>query len=456
MFAKRFGPPVDGLLDKDKHVRGIRPPVDRLPCNVCEKVPSTGGRIALQCLRKGSVHRWTDYWTRFCKRNPSTGGRIALQCLQKGSVHRWMDCLPMLAKRFGPPVDGLLDKDARGIRSPVDGLLYNNGEKVRSTGGRITGQGYFSKIRILCKTSLPEDIFDSSMDVPWAGLAETTTSLHHRPTRTIPESRKKHLDANLAQSQSRQHPERHLNLQPVNTNRWLTLNNRLHPDHPFPLGAVRSMDYNPYHIKLLASGASSISRPPFPSSTDRHSIADPLARAIQWHPEVATQLWVASEKDQAPSVQLWDLRYATDPNKTFRIHQPAKNNNYWCPRNPALIASSSFDGNVTVYSINGGAQAQVQMVNKIADSFPGVDSIEHEPVHPFAGQPQPICNDLKRPAGACFWVRRNEPHSHREPGRNGSRADRMLKPSRASAGRGHSLRCLREKELEGLLGDFSA
>ncbi|EDS36000.1 vesicle associated protein [Culex quinquefasciatus] len=51
----------------------------------------------------------------------------------------------------------------------------------------------------------------------------------------------------------------------------------------------------------------------------------------------------------------------------------------WCPRNPMLIAGPSFDGNVTVYSTNGGAHAQVQMVNKIADSFPGVDSIEHEP-----------------------------------------------------------------------------
>ncbi|KAL9695219.1 hypothetical protein quinque_014504 [Culex quinquefasciatus] len=42
----------------------------------------------------------------------------------------------------------------------------------------------------------------------------------------------------------------------------------------------------------------------------------------------------------------------------------------WCPRNPMLIAGPSFDGNVTVYSTNGGAHAQVQMVNKMADSFP--------------------------------------------------------------------------------------
>lgn len=42
-------------------------------------------------------------------------------------------------------------------------------------------------------------------------------------------------------------------------------------------------------------------------------------RALQWHPNIATQLWLASEDDQAPFVQLWDLRYATAPAKV-RIH----------------------------------------------------------------------------------------------------------------------------------------
>ncbi|KAL1379756.1 hypothetical protein pipiens_014672 [Culex pipiens pipiens] len=160
-------------------------------------------------------------------------------------------------------------------------------------------------------------------------------------------------------------------------------------------GAVRIMDYNSYQNKLSEG------------TTDRHPIADPLASAVQWHPEVATQLWLTSKADQASPVQLWDLRYT--PTKTFHIHQRgvlgltwcpknfdlvascgkdnkiycwnqnseeqngeilselATTNQWnfdvaWCPRNPALIAGSSFDGNVTVYSINGGAHAQLQTV----------------------------------------------------------------------------------------------
>jgi len=36
----------------------------------------------------------------------------------------------------------------------------------------------------------------------------------------------------------------------------------------------------------------------------------------------------------------------------------------WCPRNPALIASASYDGHVSIYSLTGGQQ-QVQTSNKV-------------------------------------------------------------------------------------------
>ncbi|XP_061393011.1 protein transport protein Sec31A [Musca vetustissima] len=176
--------------------------------------------------------------------------------------------------------------------------------------------------------------------------------------------------------------------------------------------------------------------------------------AIQWHPEAATQVWLASEDDQAPVVQLWDLRYATAPAKTMQIHQRGvlgmswcprdidlmvscgKDNRIycwnpntqspegeilsevattatwysdvqWCPRNPALISSSSLDGNVSIYSLFGGVQQQVQTSNKIADSFPGMDQFAQAPI-PQQAAPI-IYQDLKyapkwikKPCGVTF------------------------------------------------------
>lgn len=176
-------------------------------------------------------------------------------------------------------------------------------------------------------------------------------------------------------------------------------------------------------------------------------------KVIAWHPEVATQLCLASEEDQAPIVQLWDLRFATSPLKTLENHQrgilsiawcaqdcnllvscgkdnrilcwnPNSNNpggevlsevaktnqwNFdvtWCPKNPALIACPSFDGHVSVYSVMGGKVQQVQTTNKIADSFPGMDEYAQAPV---PQQSTPASVDLtkppkwlKRPIGATF------------------------------------------------------
>lgn len=39
-----------------------------------------------------------------------------------------------------------------------------------------------------------------------------------------------------------------------------------------------------------------------------------------WHPDVATQLVLASEDDRLPVIQMWDLRFATSPLKVFENH----------------------------------------------------------------------------------------------------------------------------------------
>lgn len=67
----------------------------------------------------------------------------------------------------------------------------------------------------------------------------------------------------------------------------------------------------------------------------------------------------------------------------------------WCPRNPALIASSSLDGAVSIYSLYGGTQHQVQTTNKIADSFPGMEHFAQAPTPQATTQIH--YNDLKKP-----------------------------------------------------------
>lgn len=70
----------------------------------------------------------------------------------------------------------------------------------------------------------------------------------------------------------------------------------------------------------------------------------------------------------------------------------------WCPRNPCLIAASSFDGRVGVHSIMGGRQTSVETSSSvIADSFAGMI-----PVSGAGGPEQPqqkvvVYNQLSKP-----------------------------------------------------------
>lgn len=44
------------------------------------------------------------------------------------------------------------------------------------------------------------------------------------------------------------------------------------------------------------------------------------ASVLQWNPEVATQLIVASDDDRSPTLQMWDLRNSVSPLKEFVGH----------------------------------------------------------------------------------------------------------------------------------------
>lgn len=182
-------------------------------------------------------------------------------------------------------------------------------------------------------------------------------------------------------------------------------------------------------------------------------------KAVAWHPEVATQMLLASEDDHMPVIQVWDLRFATSPLKVLENHQRGvlsvnwcqqdpdlllscgKDNRIlvwnpnsavpngevlyelptttqwsfdvqWCPRNPCLIANSSFDGHISIYSLMGGGSPvqdqQDQQVSQLASSFPGMEPMpvpqtqakSQVPAKPVLLKKPPKW--LKRPTGASF------------------------------------------------------
>ncbi|VVC27705.1 Hypothetical protein CINCED_3A002881 [Cinara cedri] len=162
-------------------------------------------------------------------------------------------------------------------------------------------------------------------------------------------------------------------------------------------------------------------------------------KAMSWNPKVATQVCIASEDDQNPVIQLWDLRYASSPVKHFVGHQKGilsmswcsedtdlliscgKDNriliwnpsseteenslvcelehNYqwnfevnWCPRDPLFIATSSFDGQTTLYSLSDLQNSKDQKINENVNTgqFQWSNSLSNAP------------NWLKRKCGASF------------------------------------------------------
>ena len=183
--------------------------------------------------------------------------------------------------------------------------------------------------------------------------------------------------------------------------------------------------------------------------------------SVAWHPEVATQMCIASEDDKSPVIQIWDLRLASSPLRVLERHTRGvlgiswcerdsdlllscgkdnqiycwnPNSNVpggevvgelsssndgcwsfdisWCPRNPAIIATSSFDGKVSVYSLLGGQQQNqpTKTSAAIADSFPGMETMQplSQPV-PSNTSSVSTANQLKippkwlkKPCGARF------------------------------------------------------
>ncbi|KAK1164556.1 protein transport protein Sec31A-like isoform X2 [Acipenser oxyrinchus oxyrinchus] len=276
-------------------------------------------------------------------------------------------------------------------------------------------------------------------------------------------------------------------------------------------GPVRTLDFNPFKSNLLASGANdseiyiwdlnNFSNPMTPGAKSQpledvsvvawnrqvqHILASahPSGKAVVWdlrknepiikisdhsnrmhcsgmlwHPEVATQLVLASEDDRLPVIQIWDLRFASSPLKLLENHtrgilsiswsqadpelllSSAKDNRIlcwnpgtgeviyelptssqwcfdvqWCPRNPAILSAASFDGRISIYSVMGGSlDAQGQgHVDKFSSSFDAMDPFGTGQSLPPLQVPQKVAQTkvilplkkppkwTRRPVGASF------------------------------------------------------
>uniref|UniRef100_A0A8U7ME02 Protein transport protein Sec31A n=1 Tax=Corvus moneduloides TaxID=1196302 RepID=A0A8U7ME02_CORMO len=188
---------------------------------------------------------------------------------------------------------------------------------------------------------------------------------------------------------------------------------------------------------------------------------------LAWHPEVATQMILASEDDRLPVIQMWDLRFASSPLRVLESHtrgilaiawsmadpelllscgKDAKilcsNPNtgevlyelptntqwcfdiQWCPRNPAVMSAASFDGRISVYSIMGGSTdglRQKQRLSALSSSFGNLDPFgTGQPLPPLQlpqqTAPQSVVLPLKKPPK---WIRRPMGASFSVRGRQG-------------------------------------
>ncbi|XP_038598447.1 protein transport protein Sec31A isoform X10 [Tachyglossus aculeatus] len=174
---------------------------------------------------------------------------------------------------------------------------------------------------------------------------------------------------------------------------------------------------------------------------------------LAWHPDVATQMVLASEDDRLPVIQMWDLRFASSPLRVLENHargilaiawsmadpelllscgKDAKilccNPNtgemlyelpthtqwcfdiQWCPRNPAVLSAASFDGHISIYSIMGGSTDGLRQkhADKLSSSFGSLDPFGTGQPLPPLQLPQPTTSPstllpLKKPPK---WIRR--------------------------------------------------
>ncbi|GER48620.1 transport protein SEC31 [Striga asiatica] len=187
------------------------------------------------------------------------------------------------------------------------------------------------------------------------------------------------------------------------------VSNPLEPSHLSPLkgsgsatqGEISFLSWNSKAERILASTSYNGTTAVWDRNKQKPviSFSDSIRRrcsVLQWNPDVATQLIVASDEDSSPSLRLWDMRNIMLPVKEFVGHTKGVIAMSWCPfdssylltcakdnrticwdtlsgeivaelpagtnwnfdvhwysKIPGVISASSFDGKIGLYNIEG-------------------------------------------------------------------------------------------------------
>ncbi|XAR54410.1 hypothetical protein NMG60_11029523 [Bertholletia excelsa] len=75
---------------------------------------------------------------------------------------------------------------------------------------------------------------------------------------------------------------------------------------------------------------------------------------LQWHPDVATQLIVASDDDSSPSLRLWDMRNIMSPVREFVGHTKGVISMSWCPNDSSYLLTCAKDNRTICWDIVSG------------------------------------------------------------------------------------------------------
>uniref|UniRef100_A0A2P2MNN0 Uncharacterized protein MANES_10G135100 n=1 Tax=Rhizophora mucronata TaxID=61149 RepID=A0A2P2MNN0_RHIMU len=87
------------------------------------------------------------------------------------------------------------------------------------------------------------------------------------------------------------------------------------------------------------------------------SVGDSVRRrcsVLQWHPDVATQLVIASDEDSNPALQLWDMRNTMTPVKEFVGHTKGVTAMSWCPNDSSYLLTCAKDGRTFCWNTGTG------------------------------------------------------------------------------------------------------